>query len=228
MFQATRSVSRPSRLEGHGRELGGRPATDSPDGRTDGRAGGGRPTGQPCSLAQRNEATIRLGALLNTVQGSLLPTYHAHTHTHTHTGLRNGPNKWPWCCGLIARPVSGVEWWSDLLGTVALAYNATVHSTTCYSPHELCYSFAPACPLDAMVTASALEPADSTDECTLQALERLQEVATFVHAMTGKQMQHVKKYYDTSVKPQQFEAGEKVLLYDPQKKRGRYAKWQAS
>ena len=41
MFQAMQAVSRPSRLEGRGREMGGRPATDSPDGRTDGRAGGG-------------------------------------------------------------------------------------------------------------------------------------------------------------------------------------------
>jgi len=36
-----------------------------------------------------------------------------------------------------------------------------------------------------MVTAPALEPAD---EYALQALERLQESATFVRAMTGKQM----------------------------------------
>jgi len=36
--------------------------------------------------------------------------------------------------------------WPDLLGTVALAYNATVHTSTGYSPHELFYSFAPSCP----------------------------------------------------------------------------------
>ena len=42
--------------------------------------------------------------------------------------------------------------WPDLLGTVALAYNATVHTSTGYSPHELFYSFAPACPLDELVT----------------------------------------------------------------------------
>jgi len=33
------------------------------------------------------------------------------------------------------------ERWPDLLGTVALAYNATVHTSTGYSPHELFYSF---------------------------------------------------------------------------------------
>ena len=43
------------------------------------------------------------------------------------------------------------ERWPDLLGTVALAYNATVHISTGYSPHELFYSFTPACPLDALV-----------------------------------------------------------------------------
>jgi len=46
--------------------------------------------------------------------------------------------------------------WPDLLGTVALAYNAMVHSMTGYSPHEPYYSFAPACPLDTMVTALVL------------------------------------------------------------------------
>jgi len=43
--------------------------------------------------------------------------------------------------------------WPDLLGTTVLAYNATVHTTTGYNPQELFYSFAPACPLDALVTA---------------------------------------------------------------------------
>jgi len=60
------------------------------------------------------------------------------------------------------------------LGTVALAYNAMVHSTTGYLPHELFYSFPPACPLDAMVTTLALEPAGNADEYALQALEQLQ------------------------------------------------------
>jgi len=74
-----------------------------PTGILTGVPGAVRPTGQPRGLAQRNEASIRLGALLNTVQG-----YSATQHTHS--GLRNGPNKWPWRCGLIANPVSGVEW----------------------------------------------------------------------------------------------------------------------
>jgi len=61
---------------------------------------------------KRNKAGLKLGALLNTVQGSF-PTYHAHiqTHTHTHTqGCAMGLPIWPWHCGLIACPVSGVEW----------------------------------------------------------------------------------------------------------------------
>jgi len=37
--------------------------------------------------------------------------------------------------------------WPDLLGTIALAYNATVHTTTGYSPHELFYSFPPLMPI---------------------------------------------------------------------------------
>jgi len=45
-----------------------------------------------------------------------------------------------------------------------------------------------------MVTAPALEPvAGSADEYALQALERLQEAATFMRATMGKQMQRIKK-----------------------------------
>jgi len=40
-----------------------------------------------------------------------------------------------------------------------------------------------------MVTAPSLELVGSTDEYALQALERLQEAATFVQAATCKQMQ---------------------------------------
>jgi len=36
----------------------------------------------------------------------------------------------------------------------------------------------------------------------------------------------MKKYYDASVKLKQFEENEEVLLFDPCKKRGQFAKWQ--
>jgi len=36
-------------------------------------------------------------------------------------------------------------------------------------------------------------------------------------------MQKMKKYY---VKPQAYAEGENVLMYDPRKKRGKFAKWQ--
>jgi len=112
------------------------------------------------------------------------------------------------------------------LGTVALAYNATVHTATGYSPHELFYSFAPSCPLDAMVSVPASDPVSNADEYALQAFERLQEATAFVRGFTGKNMQRMKRYYDSSIKPQSYTEGEKVLVYDPRKKRGKFAKWQ--
>ena len=63
---------------------------------------------------------------------------------------------------------------------VALAYNAIVHTTTGYSPHELFYSFAPSCPPDAMVSTPAPDPASNADEFALQTFERLQEATAFV------------------------------------------------
>jgi len=116
----------------------------------------------------------------------------------------------------------------DLLGTVTLAYNATVHMSTGYSPHELFYSFAPSCPLDAMVSTPASDPLSSADEFALQVFERLQEAAAFVRYFTGKQMTRMKKYYDSSVKPVSYAEGEKVLVYNPKKKRGNFAKWAVS
>jgi len=115
--------------------------------------------------------------------------------------------------------------WPDLLGTVALAYNATVHTSTGYSPHELFYSFALACPLDALVSTPMPEPASNADQYALQAMERLQEATQFVCNYTGKQIQRMKKTYDASVRPKQFEEKEEVLLFDPRKKRGKFTKW---
>jgi len=109
MFQATRAVSRPS---GRGL-LGGRPATGSPMGARRS-CGGGEQAGLPGTCVawhKTNKAGLKLGALLNTVQGSLsLHIMHTYKHTHTHTqGCTMGLPIWPWHCGLIARHVSGVD-----------------------------------------------------------------------------------------------------------------------
>jgi len=118
------------------------------------------------------------------------------------------------------------ERWPDVLGAVALAYNATVHTTTGYSLHELFYSFAPFCPLDAMVSTPASDPVSNADGFALQTFERLQEATAFVCQFTGKNMQRMKRYYDRSVKPQSYNVGEKVLVYNLRKQRGKFAKWQ--
>jgi len=118
------------------------------------------------------------------------------------------------------------ERWPDLLGTVALAYNATVHTTTGYSLHELFYSFAPSCPLDAVVSTPASDPATNADEFALQSFEHLEEATAFVREFTGRNIAQMKKLYDSSVKPQSYEVGEKVLVYNPKKHHGPFAKWE--
>jgi len=118
------------------------------------------------------------------------------------------------------------ERWPDLLGAVPLAYNVTVHTTTGYSPHELFYSFALSCPLDAIVSTPASDPASIADEFALQTFKCLREATAFVHDFTGKNMQRMKRHYDSTVKPQTYEVGEKVLVYNPKKQRGKFAKWQ--
>jgi len=95
---------------------------------------------------------------------------------------------------MISKMIEGShDRWLDLLGPVALAYNATVHTSTGYSPHELFYSFAPSCPLDTIVSMPASDPASNTDEFALQTFERLQEANAFVREFTGHNVQHMKR-----------------------------------
>jgi len=77
-----------------------------------------------------------------------------------------------------------------------------------------------------MVSTPTSDPASNADEFALQTFERLQEATAFVRQYNGRGMQRMKRQYDCSVKPQSYEVGEKVLLYNPWKQRGKFAKWQ--
>ena len=93
MFQVTRAVSRPSRPEGRGRELGGWHATDSPDGRTDGRAGGGPAYRAAAQLGTKKRSQYKAGHPTKYSTRRLNNTTHICTHKHTQgcaMGLING------------------------------------------------------------------------------------------------------------------------------------------
>ena len=79
-----------------------------------------------------------------------------------------------------------------------------------------------------MVSTPASDPVSNADKSALQDFERLQEAASFVRDFTGRQMTIMKQYYDSSVKPVSYAEGEKVLVYNPKKKRGHFAKWVVS
>ena len=81
MFQVTRAVSWPSRLEGRGRELNGWPATDSPDGRTDGRAGGSPTYRAAARLGTKKRSQYKAGRPTRYSTRLLNNTTHTHTHT---------------------------------------------------------------------------------------------------------------------------------------------------
>jgi len=55
----------------------------------------------------------------------------------------------------------------------------------------------------------------------------LQEANAFVREFTGRNVQRMKRRYDASVRPQTYSIGEKVLVYNPKKCRGQFAKWQS-
>ena len=69
-----------------------------------------------------------------------------------------------------------------------------------------------------MVSTPASEPVSNADEFSLQAFERLQEAASFVRDYMGRQMSRMKRYFDSSIKPVSFADGEKVLVYNSNKK----------
>ena len=73
----------------------------------------------------------------------------------------------------------------------------------------------------------ASDPASNADEFALQAFEHLQEANAFVREFTGRNIQRMKRQYDASVKPQIYSIGEKVLVYNPKKRRGQFSKWQS-
>ena len=103
------------------------------------------------------------------------------------------------------------ERWPDLLGTVALAYNSSIHTSTGYSPHELFYSFKTTCPLDVLVDSPVEDAADSADTYALQTTERLQKTYRFVKNYTGRQAERMRKAYDATIKPKRF--GDDTLFY---------------
>ena len=72
----------------------------------------------------------------------------------------------------------------------------------------------------------ASESVSNADGYALQAFECLQEATAFVRQYTGKQMQRMKRYYDSSVRPVSYTEGEKVLVYNLRKQGGKFAKWQ--
>ena len=116
--------------------------------------------------------------------------------------------------------------WPDLLCPIAMAYNATVHMSTGHTPFSLFYTFQPNCPLDAMTATPLAEAANNADTYAYQTHNRLQQAFTYVRSETGKQADRAKNYYDMAVKPHNFKVGDLVLLYTPQKKKGRYSKWE--
>ena len=118
--------------------------------------------------------------------------------------------------------------WTDYLSPVCLAYNATVHTSTGFVPHELFYSFSPMCPLDVIVESEreeAAEPITTADQYALEAMERLREAFHFMRKYSGKQVDRMKTNYDASIKAKQFEVGAFVLLFHPPRKKNVFGRW---
>jgi len=123
---------------------------------------------------------------------------------------------------------SKLDRWLDLLGTVAFAYNNTVHTSTGFAPHNLFYTFSSLYALDAMIDGPVDEPVNNADQYALQATERLRESFHFVREYSGKQTDKMKLNYDASINQKSFKEGAYVLLFSPRKRRGTFSRWQVT
>ena len=106
-----------------------------------------------------------------------------------------------------------------------MAYNATVYVNTGHAPFNLFYSFQSSCPLDVMTETPLAEAAHNADTYAYQAHYRLQMAFAYVRQETGKQATRAKAYYDMSVKQNAYQVNDLILVFTPQKSKGKFGKW---
>lgn len=117
--------------------------------------------------------------------------------------------------------------WDELLPLLSMAYRSAVHESTGCTPNELMFGREVRLPVDLMFGA----PPESTAslDCTEYACNLRKQVET-VHDFARNRLciesQRQKRLYDQRANANSFKEGDKVWLYNPQKKKGRSPKLQ--
>jgi transposase InsO family protein len=99
--------------------------------------------------------------------------------------------------------------WQDSLQTIVIAYNASIHESTNYSPYYLVYGREYRTPLDLTIATPDI-PVRNQWDYTDQLETRLQTAYESVNRHLKATTQRMKTRYDARVKPLSFEVGDLV------------------
>ena len=126
--------------------------------------------------------------------------------------------RWHSCLkGMLRKVEGGKEEWDRLLKYCLLAYRATPHAATGFSPYELVHGRNLKGPLEAM--KSGWGKGDLSFISAVEWVNYLRETLTILHKTAYKNEEAYKEKskaaYDVGSKPRSFEPGGKVLCHTP-------------
>ena len=116
--------------------------------------------------------------------------------------------------------------WHEVLPQVMAAYRASEHSATGFSPNHIMYGRECRAPIDLVL--GTMHDNNNTFSYN-QFVQQLQEKMMYSYERVRKHLgiaaERRKRTYDMSVKPKQFEIGQRVWYYYPQRYRFKSPKW---
>ena len=138
--------------------------------------------------------------------------------TAYHPQTNGALESWHGCLkGMLRRLEDGREEWDRLLKYCLLAYRATPHTATGFSPYELVHGRALRGPLEAMKEGWVKGELSFSNSC--QWVNDLREKLTKLHevarANEAKYKASMKQAYDEKAVGREFKPGEMVLLHTP-------------
>ena len=103
--------------------------------------------------------------------------------------------------------------WPEHMGSVLIAYNATLSQVTGYSPYFLKFRRRPRLPVDLLFpTVNKREWTRTIDEYVKALYERLTECFQLAQESASKEAKRQKQLYDRKVRAVELHPGDRVLV----------------
>jgi transposase InsO family protein len=128
---------------------------------------------------------------------------------------------------MIGRIISDKQTeWDELLPYVMAAYRASPHNSTHYSPNMLIFGHENRAPLDIVLGIPEPESSHRSYDVFVEDVQsKLKAAYDLVRTELQTAANRNKRYYDMSVRPAKFEAGDWVFYYNPRRFIGKSEKW---